>query len=214
MKEEHCKEDIKKLITATALEQFLSKGIKEVKMDDIASLLSVSKRTIYELFSDKEQLLLESLKLYNETMREEAKKKIRESEHILDIILKLYTIYVERLKCMNKKFFVEIEKYPNIRKRNREREAKNDKKFIAWMEMGRKQGLFRDDANFEILLYILRRDLQTIFLVNIKGEQNELSKYSTEELGRTLILFYLRGISTPKGQEFIEDYLKKNENIV
>ena len=115
---------------------------------------------------------------------------------------------------MNKKFFVEIEKYPNIRKHNREREAKNDKKFIAWMEMGRKQGLFRDDANFEILLYLLRRDLQTIFLVNIKREQNELSKYSTEELGRTLILFYLRGISTPKGQEFIEDYLKKNENIV
>ena len=74
--------------------------------------------------------------------------------------------------------------------------------------MGRKQGLFREDANFEILLYILRRDLETIFTANMRDEQNELSKYTPEELGRTLILFYLRGISTTQGQEFIEEYLK------
>ena len=59
----------------------------------------------------------------------------------------------------------------------------------------------------EVLSYILRRDLEIIFTVNIKGEENELSKYTSEELGRTLILFYLRGISTPKGQEIIETYL-------
>ena len=63
MKEEHTRDEVRNLILNAALEQFMSKGIKEVKMDDIASLLSVSKRTIYELFSDKEELLLEALKL-------------------------------------------------------------------------------------------------------------------------------------------------------
>mgnify|MGYP003547147633 FL=1 len=79
------------------------------------------------------------------------------------------------------------------------------------MEVGRTQGLFREDANFEILLFILRRDLQTIFTANMKDEKNELSRYTPDELGRTLILFYLRGISTIKGQEIIEEYLNKNE---
>lgn len=215
MKEEkeNCKEELRRQIAETALEQFMEKGIKEVKMDDIASLLSVSKRTIYELYNDKEQLLLESLKLQNEKMREEAKRKIRDAKHILDIILSLYTLYFEKLKKFNKKFFTEIEKYPNICKRNKDRETKNNKKFIAWMEMGRKQGMFRNDANFDLLLYILKRDLQTIFTANIGNEENELSKYSVDELGRTFILFYLRGISTTKGQKVIEDYLNKNEKI-
>ncbi len=207
MKEEHTRDEVRNLILNAALEQFMSKGIKEVKMDDIASLLSVSKRTIYELFSDKEELLLEALKLLHERTRSEGKAIIRRSEHILDIILNLYGLYFELLKKVNKKFFTELERYPRICQRNKERETKNNKKFLAWIELGRKQGLFREDANFEVLSYILRRDLETIFTVNIKGEENELSKYTSEELGRTLILFYLRGISTPKGQEIIETYL-------
>lgn len=207
MKEEHTRDEVRNLILNAALEQFMSKGIKEVKMDDIASLLSVSKRTIYELFSDKEELLLEALKLLHERTRSEGKAIIRRSEHILDIILNLYGLYFELLKKVNKKFFTELERYPRICQRNKEREAKNNKKFLAWIELGRKQGLFREDANFEVLSYILRRDLEIIFTVNIKGEENELSKYTPEELGRTLILSYLRGISTPKGQEIIETYL-------
>lgn len=207
MKEEHTRDEVRNLILNAALEQFMSKGIKEVKMDDIASLLSVSKRTIYELFSDKEELLLEALKLLHERTSSEGKAIIRRSEHILDIILNLYGLYFELLKKVNKKFFTELERYPRICQRNKERETKNNKKFLAWIELGRKQGLFREDANFEVLSYILRRDLEIIFTVNIKGEENELSKYTPEELGRTLILFYLRGISTPKGQEIIETYL-------
>lgn len=207
-KEEHTKEEVRDLITKKALELFAEKGIKDVKMDDIAAELSMSKRTIYEQFADKEQLLLEALKLHNRRMRDEAKERIRKAKHVLDIVLTLYSLYFQSLKSINIKFFKELERYPNICKRNRERNHKNDKRFLAWMEMGRKQGLFREDANFEILLYILRRDLETIFTANMRDEQNELSKYTPEELGRTLILFYLRGISTTQGQEIIEEYLK------
>lgn len=210
-KEEHTKEEVHILITEKALELFTQKGIKDVKMDDIASILSMSKRTIYEQFADKEHLLLEALKLHNKRMRDKTREKIREAKHVLDIVLTMYTMYFESLKSVNIKFFKELERYPNICKRNTERDQKNDKKFLAWMEMGRRQGFFREDANFEILLYILRRDLQAIFTANMKDEKNELSKYTPDELGRTLILFYLRGISTPRGQEIIEDYMKNNK---
>lgn len=210
-KEEHTKEEVHILITEKALELFTQKGIKDVKMDDIASILSMSKRTIYEQFADKEQLLLEALKLHNKRMRDKTREKIRKAKHVLDIVLTMYTMYFESLKSVNIKFFKELERYPNICKRNTERDQKNDKKFLAWMEMGRRQGFFREDANFEILLYILRRDLQAIFTANMKDEKNELSKYTPDELGRTLILFYLRGISTLRGQEIIEDYMKNNK---
>ena len=208
MKEERSKEDTRKLITEVALQHFLDRGIKEVKMDDIASLLSVSKRTIYELFGDKEQLLFESLMLQQEMMREEAKEIIRSAKHVLEIILKLYSLYFNKLKMVNSNFFKEIEKYPAICRQSKEREKKNNKKFLAWLEMAREQGLFREDANFEILLYILKRNIEAIISVKKQDEANELGKYSLDELGRSLVLIYLRGISTPKGQEIIEEYLK------
>ncbi len=210
-KEEHTKEEVYRIIVEKALEMFAERGIKDVKMDDIAQALSISKRTIYELFADKEQLLLETLKLHNKRTRNDAKAKIREAKHVLDIILGLYSLYFRGLKKINIRFFKDLERYPDILKMHNEKNHKNDQKFIAWMEVGRTQGLFREDANFEILLFILRRDLQTIFTANMKDENNELSRYTPDELGRTLILFYLRGISTVKGQEIIEEYLKKNE---
>ena len=74
------------------MKMFIERGIKDVKMDNIATELSISKRTIYELFADKEQLLLEALKLQDENTRDIAKIKIRDSKHILDIILSLYTL--------------------------------------------------------------------------------------------------------------------------
>lgn len=182
-------------------------------MDDIASMLSVSKRTIYELYNDKEQLLLEALKLHNEKIVNEGKVIVRKASHTLEIILNLYDKYVDILSNINKKFFTDLKKYPDLYKSKKHNEEQNDKKFLAWIEVGRKEGLFREDANLEIFSHILRRNLETIFAINMSEEENKLSKYPPSELGRTLIIFYLRGISTPKGQEIIENYLKENNKI-
>lgn len=45
--------ELRKRILKTAIQEFRSKGIKAVKMDDIASMLSVSKRTLYEIYDNK-----------------------------------------------------------------------------------------------------------------------------------------------------------------
>jgi AcrR family transcriptional regulator len=214
VKEKSCKKEIRKLIVETAHQLFIEHGIKDVKMDDIATKLSISKRTIYELFNDKEQLLREILELQNEKMLENGKEIIRNSKHILEIILKLYNLHFELLKKVNGKFFAELSKYPEICKEKQKKEKKNAKKFCAWMELGRQQGLFREDADFEILVFILKRDLATILEAKMQTGHTDLKKYTPDELGRKLILFYLRGISTPRGQEIIEEYLKRNETIL
>lgn len=181
-------------------------------MDDIASLVSVSKRTIYELFTDKENLILEALKLNQENISIKAKEIIRSSNDILDIILRLYEFYFKILSNASPRFFTDLERYPEVLSRRKAREMKNNKRFIAWLEEGRKQGLFREDANFEILVFILQRDLNLIMTVNKQPENNSnLSNYKPEELGRLLILFYLRGIATAKGRERINEFIEKNK---
>lgn len=208
------KKEIYSLIVEAAHTLFIEHGIKDVKMDDIAAKLSISKRTIYELFKDKEELLLEVLKFQNDKMSENGREIVRNSSHILEIILKLFNLHFKLLKKVNNKFFADLAKYPRICQERQSKEALNAKKFSAWMEVGRQQGLFREDADFNIFTFILKRDLTTIFEVKMQKGHTDLSKYTPEELGRKLILFYLRGISTPKGQQIIEEYLKENEIII
>ena len=51
--------ELRERIITAATEAFTSKGIKSITMDDIAAALGISKRTLYEVFSDKESLLKE-----------------------------------------------------------------------------------------------------------------------------------------------------------
>lgn len=54
--------ELKFRIIRTAMPLFKQKGIKAVRMDDIANILSISKRTLYEIYNNKEDLLLEGVK--------------------------------------------------------------------------------------------------------------------------------------------------------
>lgn len=45
---------LKEKILQTSMQMFKVHGIKAVKMDDIATRLSISKRTLYEIYANKE----------------------------------------------------------------------------------------------------------------------------------------------------------------
>ena len=117
------KDDVRTKIIAGASKLFFYNGIKRVKMDDIASDLNISKRTIYEQFSDKEQLLTECLKYIYRELRHHGRTLIKgSSRNTLDVILILYKIYFDMLKRANRNFFIDVKKYPQIIKHQQRRE--------------------------------------------------------------------------------------------
>ena len=63
--------DQKERIIEQAMQMFVTQGIKSVRMDDIAQQLGVSKRTLYELFGDKEGLLYLAMERFFESKRVE-----------------------------------------------------------------------------------------------------------------------------------------------
>ena len=65
------------IIIDRASKMFVSQGVKAVRMDDIAQELSVSKRTLYELFGDKEELLYHSIRFFYTEGRERRLQQIR-----------------------------------------------------------------------------------------------------------------------------------------
>ena len=197
------KRELRMRIVKQANSMFHAHGIKEVKMDDIAASLGISKRTLYELFENKEELLFEGIRLGHAESVEQAKSIIRQSNGTLEVLLSLYFFYINQVKTINKNYFRELKKYPKVVEESRKGSRKDEYKVRAWLESGVKEGIFREDTNFEILLYIIKENVEFITTTTLFDD------YTIEQMGNTFILAYLRGISTPKGLETIETYIRK-----
>ena len=89
---------LRERILNTAMSSFAQHGIKAVKMDDIAQQLGISKRTLYEIYNNKELLLYERVKNYKRQKDEMIARIMQVSPNVMDVILKLYQIKIEELK--------------------------------------------------------------------------------------------------------------------
>ena len=79
--------ELKSKIIEYAMNEFRQRGIKAVKMDEISRGLHVSKRTVYEIFGDKEELLLAGIRAQNEELRRMLDQFASENNHnVIDII--------------------------------------------------------------------------------------------------------------------------------
>ena len=92
MKEHPQRLELRERIIDTALNSFATHGIKSITMDDIAAALGISKRTLYEVFADKESLLKECI-LHKQAERDKYLQAIYEqSNNVLEVILAVFQL--------------------------------------------------------------------------------------------------------------------------
>lgn len=193
--------ELKKRIIDSSLEAFTKHGIKSITMDEIASSLGISKRTLYEVFYDKETLL-EACVLRRQEMEEQYLKEIQTvAGNVLEVILKLFQYSIEQFHATNKKFFEDIKKYPRVAELMMNRHNRNSEEAIRFFEEGVSQGFFRDDVNFEIMSLLVREQLDLLMNTDI------CQKYSFLSVYETIMFTYLRGISTVRGAQVLENFI-------
>ncbi len=195
------KVDLKKRIVTAAMKAFTRDGIKAVTMDDIASNLGISKRTLYETFKDKEALLIECVIRHEEEKEAFAAKVITESENVLEVILKFYKLSIDIYQKVNRRFFEDMNKYPRVNEIIRHNHEKNKRDEIAFFMNGVKQGIFRDDVNFEIVNTLVRAQIDFLLSADI------VKDYPFIDVYESIALTYLRGISTSKGQKILDEFI-------
>lgn len=68
------RQELKERILELAMQEFSLRGLRDIKMDDMAHKLRISKRTLYEIYADKESLLLEGLQRHRQKMEQEMER--------------------------------------------------------------------------------------------------------------------------------------------
>lgn len=197
------REELRPIVVKTALEMFLKDGYLAVRMDDIAASLSISKRTLYEMFQNKEQLLTECMEAHSRIMAEKMSQEIEKEGDILSVMLRYIEIVIAESHNTNRIFFDSMDKYPKFKEIFMSYMETFRSQIREYMDLGVKQGVFRDDVNMDVVM-------QAFTVMGRLANDDEMKKhYPYEQLVNDSIVLLLRGIAAPKGMEKLEKYRYK-----
>ncbi|MBW4767147.1 TetR/AcrR family transcriptional regulator [Hoylesella nanceiensis] len=194
--------ELKERILEYSEKEFYANGVRQVKMDNIANYLSISKRTLYEIYPTKEDLLLECVKKHDKTHESRIEQYIEESNpNAIEIIIFSYKIKLEHFLQLNPLFLEELCKYKRVINYFDARDKERDTNFEWLFNRGVEEGFFRKDLNPRII--------SNMFTVSLKEAiDNELYKeFGMEYLFRDIVFTLIRGICTIKGIEAIDQLL-------
>jgi len=195
------KKGLRDKIITTAMEAFAQKGIRHVKMDDVAKELGISKRTLYEIFDKKEDLLYEGVKFYLGDRRTQMETKAQECKNVMEIILLAYKQKVEEVRQTNPCFYTDLVKYPKVARYLAQQNQQMLTNMTKFIERGIEEGYFRKEVNPELVARLFDA------LGKYVMEQQLYCLYTIEDIFTNLVFVTIRGICTEKGIEVIKQWI-------
>jgi TetR/AcrR family transcriptional regulator, cholesterol catabolism regulator len=198
---------IRDRIIEGAEELFRTYGIKSVTMDSLANELGISKRTIYEVFSDKDDLLIAVLRHMAIRQKEQVKKVLDESENSIVAIFRMLEINKDYFQDMSPVFQSDLKKYHRdvLMKGSDIADMPDFRNNRQVIENGIREKLFRDDINADLANRCLFNLGRSVFDNNMYP----FEMFHRRDVIRNIFINYLRGISTQKGLDLINK-LEKN----
>ncbi len=191
-------------IIHTACRLFCENGIRPVTMDWIAQEAGVSKRTIYELFTDKIALLETSLQKIDKENATKMQTIKNAAENVIDAVYRLADFHVKTFHSIHPRFFQELERnYPALW--DAIIQSGQDKKLEEVRQLiktGIREGILRNELHINIVSRVILELFKLAFTIEIQRHDNIERKGIYE----SLIINYFRGISTENGLKLIEQY--------
>ena len=203
--------DYRQKILDEAAEMFRIYGIRAVTMDMLASRMSISKRTIYEVFRDKEELLKGVLKCMAEKQSAVLQKYFGESENVIEAIFKMMDLMFEHFRNMSPAFRLDMRRikrelgdYPDMMK-----ELPYFSNNAEILNRGISEGVFREDIDVEMTSRLMLEMLKM-------SHDQEIFPHDNVDFSDSVRGFYinfLRGISTPEGLDLINLYDARQKSM-
>lgn len=197
------RKELKSRIIDYAMGEFYKRGVRAVKMDEISQGLHVSKRTVYEIFGDKEELLLAGLKIKSLEMREKLETySCNVAHNVVDIIGYFYKLQMEVNSMVGVAFYEEIHRMPRVIeffKQEHEREFADRVKFL---KAGVEERLFRQDIDYSLTMELLGASMSEIM-------RNQIyKKYSMQQIFDNFFLVIIRGFCTERGAALLNKVIE------
>jgi len=197
----------KKDIVEQVKNLYLEFGIKSVTMDDICHKLGISKKTLYEFFTDKKQLVWDVLENINELPAHPYTSQMPKNLNALEELLFYQSVQVKMIENHKPGFMYDLKKYyprffEHFHKMKRERFVE---KVLDNLKKGKEEGLFRSELNEEIITQLTLMRMECLMSTDIFNG----SSYTHAQLFNEIFRFHLYGIVSEKGRKILEENINK-----
>jgi len=201
--------ELRQRIIEVSSDLFMSNGCKSVTMDDVAAANGISKRTLYEHFKDKTNLLDECLLMMEVKMKEVGERAFSGSRSILELVCIEHENQTDMIINMRIRFFDELKTYyPALYNKMYSRFTDYHKVTTRkFLERGQQEGLFLKNIDMELVGKMV---FQIASMIQ-DSEIFSLANHSRKQLFRESMVMYFRGISTEEGIKMIDKYLNIKE---
>lgn len=200
------REGLRPEIVRTALSMFVREGIDNVRMDDVAAALSISKRTLYEIFSSKENLLLECLDLHTLNTQEAMEAELSRGKDVLSVALRYIDLILSEVSRSGNVLVSDLSKYPLFKEKMDSHIAGIHDNFKNFLETGIRQRVFRDDICVDVVCKAF------VSISHFVSEERTQERTALDTLLDSTIIVMLRGIATADGLEKLNEYKLKYSN--
>ncbi len=203
--------EVKEKIINAAHELFFQYGIKSITMDEIARHLSISKKTIYQYFKDKDQLVCDFT--YQDLMhdKEECEKICEQAENSLEELIMVFNFHRKRVMKLNPSLLFDLRKF-----HPKAWQIFTDFKqnfflgsIVGMLERGISAGYFRKEINPEILATLRMEEFQLPFDNAVFPRE----RFDFREVQIQIFNLFLNGIMTSRGKEVLNQY-KSEKSLI
>lgn len=187
----------KEHIIEVTTQLYLKRGVKSVTIADISKELSTSKRTIYNHFLDKTDLMQACVEQYLASIRSNNDEIINTSSSAIEAMGMIHQQILKRADYSNANFYREILKYyPSVLKDSYKKNAEFAFRELLYLsKWGVKDGFFRKDLDPEVTMAAV----QTLLKLCNNSKIFPSEQFSKARLSEGIMVAYLRGLCTEKG---------------
>ena len=194
-------------IIAKATEMFLKLGFKSVTMDDIANEMSISKKTIYKYFENKELLITEGTMMVHQKIHDTISTIVSQNHNAIAENFEIRKMFKEMFNAFDNSPIYQLKKhYPEIHNQFMCREIDDcNMVFRQNIEKGIAEGLYRKEIDIETAVKFYYTLIFTI---------NETTKSEKEvfDLEYHALEYHTRALATANGIKELEKQLQ-NHNL-
>ena len=198
-----------KIILSKVRELYMKYGIKSITMDDVAQELGISKKTLYQFVTDKDDLVGKFIDFEIASRQAEICKCFRTGFNAIEELFEISMFMNKMMRAQNPATEHDMKKYyPHHYQKTVAARREGIYQYILMnLKKGRTEGLYREDMDEEVIakLYLSRTE-------NIHfNELFTVEEFTSIKLFKELLNYHVRGIATPEGIAVLEKKIKELE---
>ncbi|MBR2147202.1 MAG: TetR/AcrR family transcriptional regulator [Muribaculaceae bacterium] len=182
-------------------------GPQSVTMDMVARDCGISKRTLYETFPNKHNLISNVIEYNQQIANAKFTQIFEQSSNSFEALMGVYTVARGFIQKTSPVFLTDIKRlYPEAFDEYKAQELNQILSLANIIRKAKEEGLVLPGIKCKIAAYLFTNNMNNLHHM----QDFPFPEYSAAEVFDGAFLNFMRGIATTKGQEIIEDYVARN----